>query len=178
MHAQTMVRRRWFWAWQDDKEEAWLESMSKEGWHLAEVGFLSYTFERGEPQEWIYRLDFQTSKKINEYTEFVRGVGWQYIGKMSSWLYFRHPVEVDRTAEAGAPTELYTDAEGKISKYQRIIGVLVITSPAYWVVFISQLDRFSGWIALLFALFFLTVTSLYTFSMFKLIGRINQLKRT
>jgi hypothetical protein len=172
MQSDTMVKHRWFWAWQDHKEEAWLESMAREGWHLKEVALLNYTFERGEPREVVYRLDFRPSKEMAEYVEFVRGAGWEYIGQMSSWLYFRAPAEESKT------TELYTDAEGKIAKYQRVIGILVITSPVYWVVFASQLDRFSGWVALPIALVFLAMTGLYAFSMFKLIGRINQLKRT
>ena len=172
MQTETMVKRRWFWAWQDHKEEAWLEAMSREGWHLRDVGYLRYTFERGEPQDWVYRLDFRTSKEASDYIEFVEGAGWQYIGKMSSWLYFRLP------AQAGQPAELYTDAEGKIAKYQRIIGVLLITSPAYWVVFVSRLDRYPPWFGIPMVLIFLAVTGLYAFSMIKLIGRIKQLKRT
>ena len=172
MQPQTLRKRRWFWAWQDYKEEAWLESMSREGWHLQEVGFLSYTFERGEPQAWVYRLDFRPSKDAPDYIEFVQEAGWQYIGKMSSWLYFRLP------AKAGQPAELYTDSEGKIAKYQRVVGILVATSPAYWVVFISQLDRVPPWFGLPTILLFISVTGLYAFSMIKLIGRINRLKRT
>jgi len=145
--------------------------MSREGWHLREVGFLRYAFERGEPQDWVYRLDFRTSRETSDYIEFVEGAGWQYIGKMSSWLYFRLP------AGAGQPAELYTDVEGKISKYQRIIGVLVITSPAYWVVLISHLDRYPPWFGIPMVLIFLGITGLYAFSMIKLFGRINQLKR-
>jgi hypothetical protein len=167
-----MIKRRWFWAWQDEKEEAWLESMAREGWHLRGVDFLTYTFEQGEPREDVYRLDFRTSKETAEYVEFVRGAGWQFIGKMSSWLYFRAP------ASAEAPTELYTDAEGKISKYQRIIGVLLITSPAYWVVFLRSVERLPAWLGVPVTLIFVSVTVLYAVAMFKLIGRINQLKRT
>ena len=172
MQPQAMTKLKWFWAWQDRKEEAWLESMSREGWHLKDVGFLTYVFERGEPEEMVYRLDFRTSKEVPEYVEFVQGAGWEYVGQMSSWLYFRAP------AQAGKTTELYTDAEGKIAKYQRVIGILVITGPVYWVVLLSHLDRFTGWVALPIVVFFLALTGLYAFSMFKLIGRINQLKRT
>ena len=172
MQSQTSIKRRWFWAWEDHKQESWLESMSREGWHLQEVGFLSYTFERGEPRDWVYRLDFRTSKETSDYIEFVQEAGWHYIGKMSSWLYFRLP------AEASEPTELYTDAEGKIAKYQRIVGVLVLTSPAYWAVFISQLDRYPPWFGVPMIAIFLSVTGLYAFSMIKLAARINQLKRT
>ena len=79
---------------------------------------------------------------------------------------------------ANQPAELYTDAEGKISKYQRVIGVLVITSPAYWVVFLRSVDHLPAWLGIPFALLFVSVTVLYAVAMFKLIGRINQLKRT
>jgi hypothetical protein len=169
---QAMTKRRWFWAWQDYREEAWLESMSRQGWHLEEVGFLSYTFVRGEPQEWVYRLDFRTSKETPEYIAFVQEAGWEYIGKMSSWLYFRVP------ASADTPKELYTEAEGKISKYQRIIGILVITSPAYWVVFLNSVKRLSAWLGVSVTSIFVSVTVLYAVAMFKLMGRIKQLKRT
>jgi hypothetical protein len=172
MQPQILHKRKWFWAWQDHKEEAWLESMAKEGWHLKEVALASYTFERGKPGDWVYCLDFRTSKETPDYVEFVRGAGWDYVGKMSSWLYFRRPVAGDQK------TELYTDPEGKISKYQRIIGILVITSPAYWVVFLSRFDRYPPWFGLPMIAVFVTLTGLYAFSMIKLIGRINQLKRT
>jgi hypothetical protein len=172
MQAQTMVKHRWFWAWQDYKEEAWLESMSREGWHLQDVGFLTYSFARGEPQAWVYRLDFRTTKDTPDYIEFVREAGWHYVGKMSSWLYFRLP------AEAGQPAELYTDSEGKIAKYQRVVSILVVTSPAYWVVFMSQVKRAPAWLGITMTLILLSVTSLYAVSMIKLVGRINELKRT
>jgi len=172
MQPQTMTVHRWFWAWEDHKEEAWLESMSREGWHLRDVGFLTYTFARGEPQEWVYRLDFRTSKETQDYVEFLQEAGWHYVGKMSSWLYFRLP------AGTGQPAELYTDAEGKIAKYQRIIGVLLITSPAYWVVFLSSIKRMPIWFGVPVVAIFLSVTGLYAFSMIKLAARIKQLQRT
>ena len=59
-----------------------------------------------------------------------------------------------------------------------MIGILVITSPVYWVVLLSHLDRFTGWVAVPIVFFFLALTGLYVFSMFKLMSRINQLKRT
>ena len=135
MEREKMHVRKWFWAWQDHQEEMWLESMAKKGWHLQDVGFLSYTFERGEPKDVIYRLDYRTGKDLADYLEFVQGAGWKYVGKMSGWQYLCFPVEEGQSAE------LYTDPESKIAKYQRIIGTLVATSPVFMVVFLSQLDR-------------------------------------
>jgi hypothetical protein len=172
MRPQAMVKHRWFWVWQDHKEEAWLESMSRDGWHLKDVGFLTYIFEQGEPKEWVYRLDFRPSREMAGYIEFIREAGWQFIGKMSSWLYFRAP------AEAGKTTELYTDAEGKIAKYRRVIGILVATSPGFWAVFASRLDRLTDWVHLPITIIFVTVIAIYAVSLIKLMGRIHQLRRT
>jgi len=30
----TISKIKWFWAWQDEKEEAWLSNMARDGWHL------------------------------------------------------------------------------------------------------------------------------------------------
>ena len=50
MSAATMKTNKWFWPWQDEKEETWLGEMSREGWHLRSVKLLcSYSFEKGEP---------------------------------------------------------------------------------------------------------------------------------
>ena len=172
MQPQAMTKLKWFWVWQDHKEEAWLESMSREGWHLKDVGFLTYVFERGEPKEWVYRLDFRPSRETAEYIEFVRGAGWEYIGHMSSWLYFRAP------AQAGQTTELYTDAEGKIAKYRRVIGILLATSPGLWAVFVSRFERLTEWAELPITIILVTVVALYAVSLVKLIGRISQLRHT
>ena len=172
MQPQTIRKRRWFWAWQDHKQEAWFESMSREGWHLQDVDFVTYTFERGEPQEYVYRLDYRPDKDVQEFQEFVEGAGWQYVGKTTGWLYFRLPVQ------AAQPAELYTDPEGKIARYKRLIGITAATSPAYMVIFLSQLDRFPFWLAVLYVTVFVAATTLYTVSLIKLNGRIKQLKHT
>ncbi len=39
METETRCKFRWFWAWNDDREEEWLGSMSREGWHLSDFGF-------------------------------------------------------------------------------------------------------------------------------------------
>ena len=54
----TMKQFHWFWAWDDEKEEAWLREMAQKGWHFQSVtppG--NYTFEKGEPRDDVYRLD-------------------------------------------------------------------------------------------------------------------------
>ncbi|MBN1584414.1 MAG: DUF2812 domain-containing protein [Anaerolineae bacterium] len=172
MEQQTVRKFRWFWAWQDRQEEMWLESMAREGWHLKHVAFLNYTFEQGEPQNVVYCLDYRSGKDLAEYLEFIQGAGWEYIGRMSGWHYFRLPVEAGQTAE------FYTDPESKIAKYQRIIGTLVATSPVFMIVFMHHLDRYPLWFAIFFVILFLLLLALYSVSLVKLAGRIKQLKHS
>ena len=35
---------KWFWAWEFEKEERWLEEMVQSGWVLDGVGFCKYKF--------------------------------------------------------------------------------------------------------------------------------------
>lgn len=64
MNAKTINKNRLFWPWQDEKEEAWLEEMSREGWHLQAVKLLcTYTFVMDEPAPYVYRLDYYQGDK-------------------------------------------------------------------------------------------------------------------
>ena len=53
-----------------EKEEAWLEEMSRKGWHLVKTPGLNYTFEKGEPEERTYRIDFRFFNKQSELDEY------------------------------------------------------------------------------------------------------------
>ena len=65
MEERRVTKNRWFWAWQDDKQEAWLEAMSREGLHLQTIkAFGRYVFESGEPRTDTYRLDFDKIFKL------------------------------------------------------------------------------------------------------------------
>jgi len=116
---------RWFSAWNDDKEEHWLEKMAQEGWHLVSGPF-PYCFEQGAPANVRYRLDYRSSDKgLEEYLSLCSDAGWERVCQFSGWHYFR-------TARADAP-EIYTDLESRIAKYRRLLGVaalLAVTTMA------------------------------------------------
>jgi len=111
-----------FWAWQEEKEEEWLASMSREGWHLIRVGFLNYTFKKGKPYDYIYRFDFKvaTNEDTKEYVSFFEDTGWKLIHRFGSWFYFR----ADRAL--GPDQEIYNNNRSKIEKYKRLLIFLVI----------------------------------------------------
>jgi hypothetical protein len=132
MEKETCWKFRWFWAWQGDREEAWLGSMSQAGWHLKEFGFPGvYLFRKGEPKHVVYRLDFQTSRRKDRdaYLQLFRDAGWEHLGKMSAWEYFR------KDAKAGEAPEIFTDPESQIQKYQRVLRFMAVFFPILFILF-------------------------------------------
>ncbi len=121
----TKKEFHWFWAWQDEQEEAWLREMSRQGWHMKSVALPGwYTFDLGAPADYVYRLDFLISKeKTADYFTLFEDSGWEYLGEMNAWQYFR------KEAVDGASLEIYSDLSSKSAKYRRILGFMLIFLP-------------------------------------------------
>lgn len=173
MSTTTCKKMKWFWAWNDYREEEWLQEMSLEGWHLKQLAFLGvYEFEKGEPRRYIYRLDFVTSanKDYQAYLQLFADAGWQHIGVLGGWQYFR--IE----ASEGEQPEIFTDNHSKIQKYQRLMTYLVIFLPIYLIFMINttnsghELMKAMGVFLAAFMIF-------YAYAMVRILMRINQLKK-
>ena len=122
MTTTTIKKARWFWPWQDEKEEAWLGEMSQKGWHLQSVSLpCIYTFGSGEARNYTYRLDYVSDfeTKKTEYLQIFRDAGWDYLGEMSNWRYWR------KLPKPGETAEIFTDTESKLRKYKRLLGYMV-----------------------------------------------------
>ncbi len=111
---ETMKIFHWFWVWDDDKEEAWLREMSQQGKHFKSVNLpAEYVFETGEPMDYVYRLDYFIDRKdMPTYLQIFEDAGWDYMGEMAGWQYFRI-VNVN-----GETPEIYSDKASKAKKYQ------------------------------------------------------------
>jgi len=129
----TLWKFRFFAVWQEGKEVLWLKSMSAKGWHLKRVGFLSYEFEKGEPRDYEYTLDFrlEVREDMREYRGLIEDSGWQYLGHMGGWQYFR--IEADKAAGA----EIYSDTESLMGKYWRVVTILAISGLPLFIMFMS-----------------------------------------
>lgn len=123
----TITKYKLFWAWPDEKEEDWLSTMALDGWHLATFGIPGiYTFESGPPRKDHYRLDFIIDRKnYREYLQLFKDAGWEHLGEMGGWQYFR------KNAEGSKVSEIYTDNKSKSQKYQRLLTFLIILLPIY-----------------------------------------------
>jgi hypothetical protein len=114
----TIHKFKWYWAWQDEKEEAWLRKMSQQGYHLVSVKpFGRYSFKFGDKMDYAYRLYYLTNQKDrSNCLQRFQDAGWERIGEGTDWQYYRKPVE------NGESPEIYTDVESKLTKYKMAIA--------------------------------------------------------
>ena len=107
---------KWFWVWDFDKEEAWLNEMALNGLALDSVGFCTYTFVRCEPGEYTVRLEMHARDEA--YVDFMEETGAEYVGRMVAWVYFRKKA-------ADGPFDLFSDIDSRIRHLDRIGKMLL-----------------------------------------------------
>lgn len=170
---ETVNKVKWFLPWQDQEEEAWLDKQSSSGLHLRKVNlFGKYTFDVGEPKEYIYRLDFHSEIKDKEsYLGLYEDAGWEYIGE-NSWQYFR------KASSDHSMTEIFTDNQSKIKKYERLrsyYGAFLLIYFSVFLVISGPRDTFP-WLNLLLILAYIPLLAILGISVFKISNRIKTLR--
>lgn len=118
-----MIKRKWniFWAWEHEEEEQWLADMEADGWHFKKFRLFFYEFEKGEPNEYQYRLELlphlPSHAESAKYIEFMEDMGVEMVDSYMRWAYFRKPYD-------GVPFELYSDLESRIKQLRNISAFL------------------------------------------------------
>jgi hypothetical protein len=171
MNTQIIHKFRWIWGWDDDKEEAWLGQMSLAGLHFRGMSAPGlYTFEKGEPHNFVYRLDFKSEKDkdFREYLQLFEDAGWSHLTTIMGWQYFR--IE----SLTGKAPEIFTDNDSKIRKYQRLLVFLLVISAPVVVIFTSLLDDESHRFVIII---YLVLMIFYLYAVVRILMRIQKLKR-
>ena len=135
--------KKWFWVWEFEKEELWLNAMAQSGWLLEGVGFAKYHFVACEPGTYTIRLEMREHDE--EYLDFMAQTGAQYVGRMAKWIYFR------KRAEDG-PFDLFSDLDSRIKHLDKISRTLSIVAVANFAIGIANSFNPSvpiGWVNLL-----------------------------
>jgi len=175
MEKEKLRKFKWFWAWEDEKEEKWLEAMSQNGWHLENPGLpCVYHFIKGEPRDYSYRLDFRTGsfKSLQEYLQICRDAGWEMLGRMSSWYYFR------KECQGTEKPEFFSDKDSKVQKYRRLVLFLVIFLPIMinGMLNLSRSEN-SGFITGV-RIFYVFILLFFSNAIIRLLLRIKELKKS
>ena len=97
------------------KEETYLSKRHQKGWKFKKVTFPGiYTFEKCEPENVIYQLDYNKDgvKHQSEYVRMFEDCGWEYLTEFDGYNYFRKSAEVQNlrliinAKHAGLPQEI------------------------------------------------------------------------
>ncbi len=109
--------KKWYWVWEFEKEEVWLNTMAQSGWLLDGLGFCKYHFVACEPGTYNIRLEMRDHDE--EYLDFMAETGAEYVGRMAKWIYFRKRVE-------DGPFDLFSDLDSRLRHLNRIGGMLTV----------------------------------------------------
>lgn len=128
MEQLTVKRYHISMSWNYEKEEAWLNEMSEQGFHFQKAGLMKSTFVRDESSRYTYRLDYQTGNpkdaEFQNYIALYQDAGWEYVSSYGSmWHYFR------RVWQPGEQLKLYTDRDSLVAQYkkiQRLMGIMLL----------------------------------------------------
>ncbi len=124
---------KWFFVWDFDKEERWLNEMALAGWVLDRVGWCRYDFIACEPGEYTIRLEMRPYDA--QYVEFMEQSGAEYIGHVLQWRFFRKKA-VD------GPFDIFSDIDSRVEHMNRV-GTLV-TALCVMNLIIGAMNAFGG----------------------------------
>ena len=114
-----------------DREALYLREMHAQGWKLKEVSYsnlvvaVKYTFEKCQPEQVVYQLDFYPMKKSERasYLQLFKDCGWEHITDFNGFSYFR---KIYSGAESDAEFEIYNDATGKLAIVKKILTMRML----------------------------------------------------
>lgn len=109
-----------------DREALYLREMHAQGWKLKEVSYsnlvvaVKYAFERCQPEQVVYQLDFYPMKKSerDSYLQLFKDCSWEHITDFNGFSYFR---KLHSEIESDAEFEIYNDVAGKLAMIKRIL---------------------------------------------------------
>ena len=105
--------------------------MHAQGWKLRKVSYsillfaVKYTFEKCQPEQVSYQLDFYPMKKSERasYLQLFKDCGWEHITNFNGFSYFR---KAHSEIESDAEFEIYNDAAGRLAMVKRILRLRLV----------------------------------------------------
>ena len=116
--AETKRLRRVFTISDYELEEEFLREQHKQGWKLKKYTMpVSYTFEKCEPEDVVYRLDFSDAKGQDRenYRQMFSDYGWEYLFDGAGFSYFRKAADA-----ADGNIEIFSDDSSRYALMKKI----------------------------------------------------------
>ena len=116
------IIKKFFFVWDFDKEEKWLNEMAAKGLALVDYSIFRYSFEPCEPGEYSFKIQLlehnPNHPESEQYIRFMEETGAEQVASYLNWVYFRK-----KTAEG--PFEIFSDIESCLKHYILIKKLLI-----------------------------------------------------
>ncbi|MFB1098741.1 DUF2812 domain-containing protein [Terribacillus sp. JSM ZJ617] len=136
--------RKLFWAWDDQKEEVWLQQMAQEGWVLEQYRWFTYTFKAAAPSKLVYQLDYRLGFPDKSYFDLFEMDGWHMVSSFGGWYYFC------KKDDGTDKLEIFTDVHSRAAKYIRLsnylLFILAMHVLSFWLPAITNPSHIPFWI--------------------------------
>jgi hypothetical protein len=132
MSSETKKAIKFFLLPDYEKEEKYLTEMHRSGWRLKKVSGFTYTFEKCENENVVYRLDFagENNKDMQAYISMFAEYGWDYLQDVNGYSYLRKNADVISDDD----TEIFSDSESRLEMIKKIINTKLFP---IWLLFIG-----------------------------------------
>ena len=101
--------------------------LAAQGWLLEKCTYGTYTYRRGAPNEYEYRVQYIYESRDGQRTDYVKtlaDMGVEKVGDMGSFLVLRKRAD-------GAPFTLYSDLDAQIMDARRLMRIKIILAVAF-----------------------------------------------
>ena len=130
-----------------EREALYFREMHAKGWKLRKVSYsillfaVKYTFEKCQPEQVSYQLDFYPMKKSERgsYLQLFKDCGWEHITDFNGFSYFR---KLHSGIESDTEFEIYNDATGKLAMVKRILIMRMIPILLLFLALIPIFSKF------------------------------------
>ena len=89
---ETKIESKVFFITDFNQQAHYLSNMHKKGWKLVKISWsLFYHFEKCEPEDVVYQVDFKESKNKDResYLRMYEDYGWEFVTSCQSFIIFR-----------------------------------------------------------------------------------------
>ena len=89
---ETKTECRVFFITDFNQQAHYLSNMHKKGWKLVKISWsLFYHFEKCEPEDVVYQVDFKESKNKDRksYLRMYEDYGWEFVTSCQNFVIFR-----------------------------------------------------------------------------------------
>ena len=120
---ETMIKFKVFI--RAEKEEEWLQQMSKKGWVFQSVCFSCYKLKKEEPRDVKIKTDYRIFKSVDEFLNYralFEDSGWKHIAgtPRSGTQYFEQQRE-------DCTDDIFSDSDSRAGRYMRLLKMWLRT---------------------------------------------------